>query len=101
MIKEHDELLPIQNERKYIKKADAIILSATTIFNGTFMEIVNHTGENCDIYLLGPSSIMDKDMFRHKNIRKIFGAIFKPGDQRVLEVLKRTLPPHLLSLHFF
>jgi uncharacterized protein (DUF4213/DUF364 family) len=88
MIKEHDVLVPIKNEMKYIKKAGAIILSATTIFNGTFMEIVNHTGENCDIFLLGPSSIMDKDMFRYKNIKKILGSIFKPGDVNVLDVIR-------------
>ena len=88
MIKEHDVLLPIKNVMKYIKKADAIILSATTIFNGTFMDIVNHTGENCDIFLLGPSSNMDKDMFRYKNIKTIFGSIFKPGDQNVLDVIR-------------
>ncbi|MGD2085494.1 MAG: DUF364 domain-containing protein [Candidatus Aminicenantes bacterium] len=88
MIREHDELLPIKNEMKYIKKADAIILSATSIFNDTFMDIVTHTGENCDIFLLGPSSIMDKDMFRYKNIKKIFGSIFKPGDQNVLDAIR-------------
>jgi hypothetical protein len=88
MIKEHDELIPIKDERKYIKKADVIILSATSIFNGTFMDIVNQTMENCDIFLLGPSAVMDKDMFRYKNIRKIFGAIFKPGDQNVLDAIR-------------
>jgi uncharacterized protein (DUF4213/DUF364 family) len=88
MIKEHDVLLPIKNEMKYIKKAGAIILSATTIFNGTFMDIVNHTGEHCDIFLLGPSSIMNRDMFAYKNIKKIFGSIFKPGDRNVLDVIR-------------
>jgi len=88
MIKEHDELLPIKNEMKYIKKADAIILSATTIFNGTFMDIVSQTIEDCDIFLLGPSAIMDKDMFSYKNIKRIFGAIFKPGDQNVLDAIR-------------
>ena len=88
MIKEHDELLPIKNEVKYIKKADAIILSATTIFNGTFVDIVNQTIDNCDIFLLGPSAIMDNDMFGYKNIKRIFGAIFKPGDQNVLDTIR-------------
>jgi uncharacterized protein (DUF4213/DUF364 family) len=88
MMKEHDQLLPIKNEMKYIKKADAIILSATTIFNGTFMDIVNQTIEKCDIFLLGPSAIMDKDMFHYKNIKKIFGAIFKPGNQNVLDTIR-------------
>jgi uncharacterized protein (DUF4213/DUF364 family) len=88
MKKDHDVLLPIVNEMKYIKKAGAIILSATSIFNGTFMNIVNHSDENCDIFLLGPSSIMNRDMFAYRNIKKIFGSIFKPGDKNVLDAIR-------------
>lgn len=88
MIKESSGLLPLKDEIEYIKRADAIILTATSVFNGTFMEIVDNTGENCDIFLLGPSAIMDRDMFQYKNIKKIFGAIFRLHDERVLDVIK-------------
>jgi len=88
-IKESSLLEPITQEMPYIKKADALILTATSIFNGTFMEIVDHSREKCDIFLLGPSAIMDKDMFRYKNIKGIFGAVFDPGDERVLDTIKQ------------
>jgi uncharacterized protein (DUF4213/DUF364 family) len=88
-IKESSLLEPISKEMAYIKKADALILTATTIFNGTFMEIVDHSCENCDIFLLGPSAILDRDMFRYKNIKRIFGAVFEPGDERVLNTIKQ------------
>ena len=88
MIKENGGLIPIENEIEYIQKADAIILSATTIANGTFMDIVTHSRENCDIFLLGPSSIMNRDMFEYKNIKKIFGSIFKSYDKKVLNTIK-------------
>jgi uncharacterized protein (DUF4213/DUF364 family) len=89
MIKKNSQLTPLNEERENIQKADLIILSATTIFNGTFMEIVNSTGKTCDIFLLGPSSIMDRDMFECRNIKKIFGSIFESHDQKVLDSIKR------------
>lgn len=88
MIKKNRQLTPLDEKREYIQNADVIILSATTIFNGTFMEIVKDTGEMCDIFLLGPSSIMNRDMFEYKNIKKIFGSIFKSHDKKVLDTIK-------------
>lgn len=88
LTKEDQTLIPIKNEIAYIKNADVIILSSTTIFNRTFLNIVNNTGENCDIFLLGPSSLMNRDMFQYKNIKKIFGSIFNPYDDRVLNTIK-------------
>lgn len=80
--------VPVKDEVKTVKKADAVILTATSIFNGTFMEIVNNTGNQCDVFLLGPSAIMDSDMFRYKNIKGIYGSIFERYDERVLEAVK-------------
>ena len=88
-IKESGVLVPIKDEIKYIKEAEAIILSATTVFNGTFLEIIDNSPQDCDIFLLGPSSIMHRDMFRYKNIKGIFGSIFELHDERVLDVIKK------------
>jgi len=88
LIKKNHKLIPIEKEMETIKKGDAIILSATTIFNNTFMEIVNNSGLSCDIFLLGPSSIMNKDLFEYRNIKKIFGSIFESYDERVLNIIK-------------
>jgi uncharacterized protein (DUF4213/DUF364 family) len=88
LIKRNGELISIKDEMEYIKKAETIILSATSIANNTFMDIVTHSRENCDIFLLGPSSIMNRDMFEYKNIKKIFGAIFKSHDEKVLNTIK-------------
>ena len=88
-IKEDGLLEPIKNKSRYIKTADAVILSATTIFNGTFPGIAAGTKEDCDIFLLGPSAILDRDMFAYKNIKTIFGTIFAPYDDRVLDVIKK------------
>ncbi len=89
LTKKSHKLMPIEKEMETIKKGDAIILSATTIFNNTFMEILNNSGVNCDIFLLGPSSIMNNDLFKYKNIKKIFGSIFESYDERVLNIIKQ------------
>lgn len=89
LTKKSHKLMPIEKEMETIKKGDAIILSATTIFNNTFMEILNNSGVNCDIFLLGPSSIMNNDLFKYKNIKKIFGSIFESNDERVLNIIKQ------------
>lgn len=88
LIKENPQLTPLDEKSVYIKNADLVILSATTVFNGTFMEIVNSTGKTCDIFLLGPSSIMNRDMLTYRNIKKIFGSIFESHDRRVLDTIE-------------
>jgi uncharacterized protein (DUF4213/DUF364 family) len=89
MIKKDASLIPEEEKMEYVKKADAIILSASSIANNTFLDIVNSSGVKCDIFLLGPSSILDKDMFGYRNIRRIFGAIFETGDTMVLNSIKQ------------
>jgi uncharacterized protein (DUF4213/DUF364 family) len=88
LIKKNGELIPIKDEIEYVKKADAVILSATSIANGTFMEIVTHSQENCDIFPLGPSSILSRDIFEYRNIKKIFGSVFKSHDEQVLNTIR-------------
>ena len=88
LTKKDHALTPLEKQPAYVKNADAVILSSTTVFNRTFLHIVNSTGETCDIFLLGPSSIINRDMFQYKNIKKIFGSIFNPYDDRVLNTIK-------------
>jgi len=88
LVKEDDDLKPIEDQISYVSNADMIILSATTVFNHTFPDIINNTNENCDIFLMGPSSIMNEDMMCYNNIKGIFGTVFGKNDERVLDVIK-------------
>jgi len=88
-IKKNRNNIPLKHEMEYISKADSLILSATTVFNKTFMDIVNKTEKFCDIFLLGPSAIMDRDMFQYKNIKMIFGAIFENYDEKILDIIEK------------
>lgn len=63
--------------------ADNVILTGTTIFNETFMEIVGAAGQKCSLFLLGPSNTLSRDMFAYPNIRIVFGSVFKPYDMEL------------------
>jgi len=39
--------------------------------------------------MLGPSSILHPEMKRYKNIKQIYGAVFEPNDERVINVIKQ------------
>ena len=84
-----NEVLPYKNEMEYVAKADAIILTSTSIFNRTFMDIIKNSKESCHIFLLGPSTIMNTDMFSYKNIKCIFGSVFNRFDDRVLDTISK------------
>ena len=70
---------------KSLSECNTLILTGTTIFNNTFLDIIEQTSDNCVIYLLGPSNILSEDMFLYKNIKLVFGSVFRNGDKRVFD----------------
>lgn len=82
-------VLPQDQQKSYLKNAQAVILSATSIYNNTFLEITENTSDNCDIFVLGPSSLMHSEIFDYKNIKASFGTIFKNNDQEILEMIRQ------------
>ena len=87
-LKEDPVLIPISEQKKFLKEADAVILTSTSIFNGTFTDSINNTNGNCDIFMIGPSSIMTPELLEYKNIKMIFGAAFDKSDDRVLKIIQ-------------
>lgn len=91
--KKEDEaiLQEMKNQMEFIRRADAIILTATSIFNNSFIELVENSAEHSSIYILGPSALMHKEMKAYRNVKMVFGSIFEPNDERVLNVIKANL----------
>jgi len=81
-------LHPMDNQLDIISKADAIILTGTSIFNKTFTKIVNRAKYDCDMFLLGPSSIMYPDFLEMYHLKIIFGMTHKKMDNRLLEMVE-------------
>lgn len=102
---EHSSIVSMEQQMEYLSKADVLILSATTIFNNTFCEQIKNTSKNCDIFLLGPSAIMCRELLGYRNINTIFGTIFEKNDSRVLKQIKlgggtKTFSPFARKVYF-
>ncbi len=76
-------------QKKYLFEAECVILTATTIVNNTFMEIVSNSGSSCDLFLVGPSTPMSEEMFKYRNVKALFGTIFKKNDTEVINIIKK------------
>lgn len=85
---EDEKLTDMEEQLKKISEADAVILSSTTVFNQTFLELVNATKKECDIYTLGPSTILNREMFKYNNIKLLFGSVFEPNDVNTLKIIQ-------------
>lgn len=94
---DEDILQEMSNQMEFISRADAIILTATSIFNHSFVELVENSADNASIYILGPSALMHPDMKNYRNVKTIFGSIFEPHDERVLSVIKANLGTRYFS----
>ena len=81
-------LSPISEEKKVLNGADAVILTSTSIFNKSFLDSIIATGDNCHIFMIGPSSIMSPEILKYKNIKMIFGSTFAKADNRVLKIIR-------------
>lgn len=79
-----DYFKSLQND---LHRASAVILTATSITNLTFKEILSKSNDSAHIYILGPSTVMDDQMFKLNRIDGLFGMKFKPEDRRVLEII--------------
>ena len=88
-LSKHDSALtPLSEKYPILQEANAIILTSTSIFNTTFINSINSTNDSCEIFLLGPSSIMTKELFDYKNIKMIFGSTFGKYDHRILKIIQ-------------
>ena len=86
-------LVNMNNQKDYLAKSDAVILTATSISNNTFMNIINWTNENTDIYLLGPSTPMINEMLNYRNIKHLFGTAFPHTESIVQELISNNQGP--------
>jgi len=94
-LKVYDQLLqdvrlsPDADQQKALSTADMIILTATSIFNQSFLKIIKTVKSDADIFMLRPSSILSKKLFDFKNIKGIFGVQFNPEDTVVLDIIQQ------------
>lgn len=86
--KESPVLTDIKGFDKAVSHCDTLILTGTTIFNRSFTDVLSKTNESCSVFLLGPSNILSPEMFEYRNIKVVFGSVFKKNDTRVFNKIK-------------
>jgi len=84
-----EKVTPLEKQKEYISKANTLILTSTSIFNNTFQKLINATPDNCQVFLLGPSTLMHPDMFNYRNINILFGSLFEKENDEVVEIIKK------------
>ncbi len=80
-------LTPMDQMENLLSTAQTVILSSTTLSNGTFMHVLGQTSGACDVFLLGPSSLLHPWLKKYKNVVNIYGTLFTPFDHQVLDVI--------------
>jgi uncharacterized protein (DUF4213/DUF364 family) len=87
LFSDSESVIPIEQRAGYLSRADSVILTATTVFNNTFIDMMESVKDGCDVFVLGPTAILDKEMKENWKIKAIFGTVFEINDHRILEII--------------
>jgi len=79
IIKDSDILTPLNQQEKYLKNADLVIITGTTIANNSFSEIISKVSLKAKIVILGPSTLLHPDIFVFIPNAILSGMVFKPN----------------------
>lgn len=97
---------PIEYQKEYLGRADAVVLTATSISNNTFNPIIANTAENVDVFILGPSTTLDRDLLNHPKVRGLFGSRFSQFDDQILDMIElvmetRSMLPFINKVYIY
>ncbi len=81
----------------YLKKADTLILTGTSIINNTFPEIIENVNSSCDVCLVGPSVILSEDILRIYGLKGIFGTLFRDNVSAIANFIKENYGTNILK----
>ncbi len=86
---ENDDTEPISRMYDALASTEAVIVTGTTLFNGSLLEILDATRDGCSVFLLGPSNILHTDMFKYRNVKMVFGSVFDRFDPDIINQVER------------
>ena len=69
-------LSPLEEYEESLKNGDTFIITATTLTNGSFDELLEKSKTDAEIYMIGPSAPMTRYLFNYtEKLKAIFGSI--------------------------
>jgi uncharacterized protein (DUF4213/DUF364 family) len=84
----NNRIVKDQNELdETLIQSDLVILTATSLINNTFDNIVKQTGKNCEIYIFGASTMLNKEFFEYENVKGLFGTVFEQANSEILKIV--------------
>ncbi|HQN84435.1 MAG TPA: DUF364 domain-containing protein [Tenuifilaceae bacterium] len=87
-LNQHDvPVMPMKLQQEYLGRADCVIVSSTSISNGTFNGLIVNTPASTNVYMLGPSTPMCDVMFSYPQVKGLFGSVFEPHDQKTIQII--------------
>ncbi len=75
---------------EYLRVANSVILTGTSLINNTFGDIVKEVKKDCSVFLIGPSVPLSEDFFDYYGIAGIFGTIFDQNKDIVIDLIKKN-----------
>jgi uncharacterized protein (DUF4213/DUF364 family) len=97
---------PIETQHMHLAKADAVILTATSISNMTFADLIENTSVHADVFILGPSTPFDIALLNYPKVKALFGSRFTPYDSRSLDIIEtgggtKSLLPYIKKVYLY
>ena len=89
--KDYPDLTPIDQLGEKLGQSDCFIITATTLINSTFTDIISQITPGSDIFMLGPSTPLYPPIRSQYNLAGQFGMLFKPYDFEVLEMISKGM----------
>jgi len=80
------EILSSEDRQRALKECDVAIITATTLLNNTFEEMINLLGEPRLVAMMGPSTPLMPEIFHDTRITHLGGAVVK-DTARVMQIV--------------
>ncbi len=74
----------------YLRQANALILTGTSIINNTFKDIIRQVNKSCDVFLIGPSVSLSDILIKSSVVKAVFGTQFKINDNSVIRLISQN-----------
>lgn len=85
--KEYPDLTPLSQLDEKVSNAGCVIITATTLINSTFTDIISKVKVGVEVYLLGPSTPLLPELKSGYSVTGLFGMTFRPFDFEILSLI--------------
>ena len=100
-LKDYPDLTPQSQLGEKLSQTDCVVISATSLINSTFTEIIEQVKPGAEIFILGPSTPMFAGFKSDYHITKLFGMTFRLFDFEVLGMIGKGMGTQSFSKKSF